>query len=107
MDEACLKSPLLDRRSSTIDLARAAKSRRCAIGGASDDDRADANCVANLLHALRRPSSTSAGEPDAPAFRRGGIATRIPEDLASRRPAPVGVKVCYCLTDFQRDAAHD
>jgi hypothetical protein len=44
--------------------------------------------------------------PDAAAFRRGWHRDiRIPEDLGNAGLPRVGVKVCYCLTDFHRDAA--
>jgi hypothetical protein len=46
----------------------------------------------------KRPES-----PDAPAFRRGWHRDiRIPRDLGHRGLPLVGVKVCYCLTDFHR-----
>jgi ectoine hydroxylase-related dioxygenase (phytanoyl-CoA dioxygenase family) len=46
----------------------------------------------------KRPES-----PDAPAFRRGWHRDiRIPRDLGHKGLPLVGVKVCYCLTDFQR-----
>lgn len=42
-------------------------------------------------------------EPDAPAFRRGWHRDiRIPRDLGHKSLPMVGIKVCYCLTDFQR-----
>ena len=42
-------------------------------------------------------------EPDAPAFRRGWHRDiRIPRDLGHEGLPLVGIKVCYCLTDFQR-----
>lgn len=40
--------------------------------------------------------------PDAPSFRRGWHRDiRIPKDLGHRQLPLVGIKVCYCLTDFQ------
>jgi ectoine hydroxylase-related dioxygenase (phytanoyl-CoA dioxygenase family) len=46
----------------------------------------------------KRPES-----PEAPAFRRGWHRDiRIPRDLGHRGLPLVGVKVCYCLTDFHR-----
>jgi len=42
-------------------------------------------------------------EPDAPAFRRGWHRDiRIPRDLGHEKLPLVGIKVCYCLTDFQQ-----
>jgi ectoine hydroxylase-related dioxygenase (phytanoyl-CoA dioxygenase family) len=42
-------------------------------------------------------------EPDAPAFRRGWHRDiRIPRDMGHTGLPLVGIKVCYCLTDFQR-----
>src|SRR5690349_7678246 len=39
--------------------------------------------------------------PDAPSFRRGWHRDiRIPKDLGHERLPLVGIKVCYCLTDF-------
>ena len=39
--------------------------------------------------------------PDAPAFRRGWHRDiRIPKDLGHKQLPLVGLKVCYCLTDF-------
>jgi ectoine hydroxylase-related dioxygenase (phytanoyl-CoA dioxygenase family) len=39
--------------------------------------------------------------PNAPAFRRGWHRDiRIPRDLGHRSLPRVGIKVCYCLTDF-------
>ncbi|HVG18488.1 MAG TPA: phytanoyl-CoA dioxygenase family protein [Blastocatellia bacterium] len=41
--------------------------------------------------------------PDAPPFRRGWHRDiRIPKDLGHAGLPRVGVKVCYCLTDFHR-----
>jgi ectoine hydroxylase len=41
--------------------------------------------------------------PDDPAFRRGWHRDiRIPRDLGHEQLPLVGVKVCYCLTDFQQ-----
>jgi hypothetical protein len=46
----------------------------------------------------KRPEST-----DAPRFRRGWHRDiRIPRDLGHGRLPRVGIKVCYCLTDFRR-----
>lgn len=40
--------------------------------------------------------------PDAPSFRRGWHRDiRIPKDLGHQQLPLVGIKVCYCLTDFQ------
>jgi len=40
--------------------------------------------------------------PDAPSFRRGWHRDiRIPKDLGHANLPLVGIKVCYCLTDFQ------
>jgi len=40
--------------------------------------------------------------PDAPSFRRGWHRDiRIPKDLGHEQLPLVGIKVCYCLTDFQ------
>lgn len=54
------------------------------------------------LHSLaliyKRPAS-----PAGPAFRRGWHRDiRIPKDLGHRDLPRVGIKVCYCLTDFHR-----
>jgi len=39
--------------------------------------------------------------PDAPSFRRGWHRDiRIPKDLGHEQLPLVGIKVCYCLTDF-------
>ena len=39
--------------------------------------------------------------PDAPAFRRGWHRDiRIPRDLGHQALPLVGIKICYCLTDF-------
>jgi ectoine hydroxylase len=44
--------------------------------------------------------------PDAATFRRGWHRDiRIPEDLGNSGLPRVGIKVCYCLTDFHRDDA--
>jgi ectoine hydroxylase-related dioxygenase (phytanoyl-CoA dioxygenase family) len=41
--------------------------------------------------------------PEAPAFRRGWHRDiRIPKDLGHGGLPLVGIKVCYCLTDFQQ-----
>jgi ectoine hydroxylase-related dioxygenase (phytanoyl-CoA dioxygenase family) len=41
--------------------------------------------------------------PDAPLFRRGWHRDiRIPKDLGHEQLPLVGIKVCYCLTDFQQ-----
>jgi len=41
--------------------------------------------------------------PDAPPFRRGWHRDiRIPRDLGHRGLPVVGIKICYCLTDFQQ-----
>ena len=41
--------------------------------------------------------------PNAPGFRRGWHRDiRIPQDLGHQRLPRVGIKVCYCLTDFHR-----
>ena len=41
--------------------------------------------------------------PDAPAFRRGWHRDiRIPRDMGHAGLPRVGIKVCYCLTDFHR-----
>lgn len=46
----------------------------------------------------KRPES-----PDDPPFRRGWHRDiRIPRDLGHKGLPLVGIKVCYCLTDFQR-----
>lgn len=46
----------------------------------------------------KRPES-----PNAPAFRRGWHRDiRIPKDLGHRCLPRVGIKICYCLTDFHR-----
>ena len=40
--------------------------------------------------------------PDAPSFRRGWHRDiRIPKDLGHEQLPLVGIKVCYCLTDFR------
>ena len=40
--------------------------------------------------------------PDEPAFRRGWHRDiRIPKDLGHNGLPRVGIKICYCLTDFQ------
>jgi ectoine hydroxylase-related dioxygenase (phytanoyl-CoA dioxygenase family) len=54
------------------------------------------------LHSLaliyKRPES-----PDGSAFRRGWHRDiRIPKDLGHRALPRVGIKICYCLTDFQQ-----
>ena len=42
-------------------------------------------------------------QPDAPSFRRGWHRDiRIPRDLGHEKLPLVGIKVCYCLTDFQQ-----
>jgi len=42
-------------------------------------------------------------QPDAPAFRRGWHRDiRIPRDMGHAGLPRVGIKVCYCLTDFHR-----
>jgi ectoine hydroxylase-related dioxygenase (phytanoyl-CoA dioxygenase family) len=42
-------------------------------------------------------------DPDAPPFRRGWHRdARMARDLGHGGLPPTGVKVCYCLTDFQR-----
>ena len=42
-------------------------------------------------------------EPDAEPFRRGWHRDiRIPRDLGHRSLPRVGIKICYCLTDFHR-----
>lgn len=42
-------------------------------------------------------------EPDAPTFRRGWHRDiRIPRDLGHKGLPMVGIKICYCLTDFHR-----
>ena len=42
-------------------------------------------------------------KPDAPSFRRGWHRDiRIPRDLGHEKLPLVGIKVCYCLTDFQQ-----
>jgi ectoine hydroxylase-related dioxygenase (phytanoyl-CoA dioxygenase family) len=44
--------------------------------------------------------------PDAQTFRRGWHRDiRIPEDLGNAGLPRVGIKVCYCLTDFHRSDA--
>lgn len=49
----------------------------------------------------KRPDS-----PDAPAFRRGWHRDiRIPKDLGHRGLPRVGIKVCYCLTDFHQPSS--
>ena len=41
--------------------------------------------------------------PDAPSFRRGWHRDiRIPKDLGHEKLPLVGIKVCYCLTDFRQ-----
>lgn len=46
----------------------------------------------------KRPES-----PNAPPFRRGWHRDiRIPKDLGHRALPMVGIKICYCLTDFQQ-----
>ena len=41
--------------------------------------------------------------PDAPSFRRGWHRDiRIPKDLGHEQLPLVGIKVCYCLTDFEQ-----
>lgn len=46
----------------------------------------------------KRPES-----PDAPPFRRGWHRDiRIPKDLGQQALPRVGIKVCYCLTDFHQ-----
>lgn len=41
--------------------------------------------------------------PDAPPFRRGWHRDiRIPRDLGHQGLPLVGIKICYCLTDFQQ-----
>src|SRR5215207_1458248 len=41
--------------------------------------------------------------PDAPTFRRGWHRDiRIPKDLGHEKLPLVGIKVCYCLTDFRQ-----
>ena len=41
--------------------------------------------------------------PDAPSFRRGWHRDiRIPKDLGHQQLPLVGIKVCYCLTDFHQ-----
>jgi ectoine hydroxylase-related dioxygenase (phytanoyl-CoA dioxygenase family) len=46
----------------------------------------------------KRPS-----RPNAPQFRRGWHRDiRIPRDLGHRAVPLVGIKICYCLTDFNR-----
>jgi len=54
------------------------------------------------LHSLaliyKRPVS-----PEGPAFRRGWHRDiRIPKDLGHRDLPRVGIKICYCLTDFHQ-----
>lgn len=42
-------------------------------------------------------------DPEAPVFRRGWHRDiRIPRDLGHRNLPLVGIKVCYCLTDFHQ-----
>ena len=42
-------------------------------------------------------------KPSAPAFRRGWHRDiRIPRDLGHKGLPLVGIKICYCLTDFQQ-----
>jgi len=46
----------------------------------------------------KRPES-----PDTPSFRRGWHRDiRIPRDLGHENLPRVGIKICYCLTDFQQ-----
>jgi ectoine hydroxylase-related dioxygenase (phytanoyl-CoA dioxygenase family) len=46
----------------------------------------------------KRPES-----PDAPSFRRGWHRDiRIPKDLGHAQLPLVGIKICYCLTDFHQ-----
>jgi len=46
----------------------------------------------------KRPES-----PDAPSFRRGWHRDiRIPRDLGHQYLPRVGIKICYCLTDFHK-----
>jgi len=46
----------------------------------------------------KRPES-----PEAPPFRRGWHRDiRIPKDLGHQTLPLVGIKICYCLTDFQQ-----
>lgn len=46
----------------------------------------------------KRPES-----PDAPSFRRGWHRDiRIPQDLGHQHLPRVGIKICYCLTDFHQ-----
>jgi ectoine hydroxylase-related dioxygenase (phytanoyl-CoA dioxygenase family) len=46
----------------------------------------------------KRPES-----PDAPAFRRGWHRDiRIPRDMGHKDLPLVGIKICYCLTDFHQ-----
>ncbi|MGH8487895.1 MAG: phytanoyl-CoA dioxygenase family protein [Gammaproteobacteria bacterium] len=46
----------------------------------------------------KRPES-----PDAPSFRRGWHRDiRIPKDLGHQCLPRVGIKICYCLTDFHQ-----
>jgi hypothetical protein len=41
--------------------------------------------------------------PDTPSFRRGWHRDiRIPKDLGHENLPRVGIKICYCLTDFDR-----
>jgi ectoine hydroxylase-related dioxygenase (phytanoyl-CoA dioxygenase family) len=41
--------------------------------------------------------------PDAPAFRRGWHRDiRMPKDMGHAGLSRVGIKICYCLTDFQQ-----
>ena len=41
--------------------------------------------------------------PDAPSFRRGWHRDiRIPKDLGHKQLPLVGIKICYCLTDFHQ-----
>ena len=43
--------------------------------------------------------------PDDPPFRRGWHRDiRIPRDLGHKQLPLVGIKVCYCLTDFQQSS---
>jgi len=43
--------------------------------------------------------------PDAPSFRRGWHRDiRIPKDLGHEQLPLVGIKVCYCLTDFSESS---
>ena len=45
-------------------------------------------------------------DPDGPAFRRGWHRDiRIPKDLGHLELPRVGIKICYCLTDFHEPAS--